>query len=478
MGAVLHPFDVGPDAQPKRLLALQRAAAELRPFPPREERAADLDRLLRLVQGRREAIADAIAVDFGGRSRRETQGAEVMVVVQAIHHAKANLRKWMRAERVSVPMHLLPARCRIERQPKGVVGILSPWNYPVNLALCPLIAALAAGNRAMIKPSEITPATSTLLKDLLAEIFPEEKVAVVLGGPDVGAAFCELPFDHLLYTGSTSVGRKVLSAAANHLVPVTLELGGKSPVWVSDDYPLEHAAERVAFGKILNAGQTCVAPDTVLVPEDRLDAFVEAYRGAVARMLPTLVANPDWTSIVNDRHRARLGAMLEDAKTQGARVLEINPAGERFDPSRTRKMAPSVVIGATDTMSVLQDEIFGPILPVVAVRGLDHAIQWVNERPRPLAMYLFDRDSTRVNEWMSRTAAGGVTVNDTLLHFAVEDLPFGGLGASGMGAYHGETGFLAFSHRKSIFTQPRLNFSWLFNQPYGSTYDRIVAWLS
>jgi coniferyl-aldehyde dehydrogenase len=478
MGAVLHPFETGPETETRRLLELQRRAASERPYPTLDERREDLNRLERLVAGRKEAIADAVSLDFGGRSRRETFGGEVMLTIQAARHARRHLRRWMRPERAPTPLHLLPATCRVERQPKGVVGIIAPWNYPVLMALGPAVAALAAGNRVIVKVSEMAPATATLLRDLVAEAFPEDRFAVVLGGPDVGAAFSRQPFDHILFTGSTSVGRKIAAAAAENLVPLTLELGGKSPVWIGPDHPVEHAADRVAFGKIFNAGQTCIAPDTILCPEDRVDAFVEAYRGAMARMLPTLVSNPDWTSIISDRHRARLQALLDEAATGGARVIEINPAGERFDPSRTRKMAPTVVLGATDAMGLMQDEIFGPILPIVPVRGIDHAIRWVQERPRPLAMYLFDRDRERLREWTTRTHAGGVTFNDTLMHILVDDLPFGGSGPSGLGAYHGETGFLAFSHRKSVFDQSRVSFSWLFNQPYGAIYDRITSWLS
>jgi len=353
-------------------------------------------------------------------------------------------------------------------QPLGVIGIIVPWNYPLYLAIGPLIGALAAGNRVMLKMSESTPATGQLLKALLAQIFSEDQVAVVLGEADVGIAFSRLPFDHLLFTGSTSIGRQVMRAAAENLTPVTLELGGKSPAIVSANVPLADAAERIAFGKTLNAGQTCVAPDYVLVPRARIEGFIEAYRQVIRRFYPQLSDNPDYTSIINPRQQARLQDYLDDAQARGARLLPL------FEQSQDRRMPHHLLLDVTDEMRVMQDEIFGPLLPIVPYDDLEQALAYVNARPRPLALYYFGYDKAEQQTVLERTHSGGVCLNDTLLHVAQDDLPFGGVGPSGMGHYHGHEGFLTFSKAKGVFIKQRFNASRLIYPPYGKALQKLV----
>ncbi|WP_313131798.1 coniferyl aldehyde dehydrogenase, partial [Stutzerimonas nitrititolerans] len=378
------------------------------------------------------------------------------------------LRKWMKPSRRSVGLAFQPASARVLYQPLGVVGIIVPWNYPLYLAIGPLIGALAAGNRVMLKMSESTPATGQLLKDLLAQVFTEDQVAVVLGEADVGIAFSRLPFDHLLFTGSTSIGRQVMRAAADNLTPVTLELGGKSPAIVSAGVPLEDAAERIAFGKTLNAGQTCVAPDYVLVPKDRLEGFVEAYRQVIQRFYPQLSDNPDYTSIINPRQYARLQDYLDDAQTRGARLLPL------FEQGQARRMPHHLLLNVTDEMRVMQDEIFGPLLPVVPYDDLQQALAYVNARPRPLALYYFGYDKAEQQAVLENTHSGGVCLNDTLLHVAQDDLPFGGVGPSGMGHYHGHEGFLTFSKAKGVFVKQRFNAARMIYPPYGKALQKLV----
>ncbi len=461
-------------AELDRLFAAQRAAFSRERYPSASVRLDRLARLEALVAGNEARFVAAIDRDFGGRSSHETRLAELFIVVSEVADAQRHLRKWMRAERVSTPLQFKPARARIERQPVGVVGIISPWNYPVQLALAPVIGALAAGNRVLLKPSELTPETSQLLRELVASSFAEDELAVVLGDAAIGEAFTRLPFDHLFFTGSTAVGRAVARAAAENLTPVTLELGGKSPALVAPDADLALVAPRLMAGKLLNAGQTCIAPDYALVPEGRAQALVEAVRRAASGMYPSFVGNPDYTAIVNERHHARLAALVDDARAHGATIVELDPAHEAGLP-RSRKMLPVIVLGATDAMAVMREEIFGPILPVETYASTDDAIAKINARPHPLAFYYFGQGGERMGRVLEETLAGGVTVNDTLWHFAHKHLPFGGVGASGVGAYHGEASFLAFTHRKPVFLQPRLAATRLLHPPYGRTFERLLA---
>lgn len=378
--------------------------------------------------------------------------------------------------RLPTAMKFWPARNRLLRQPLGVIGIVSPWNYPLNLALCPAVGALAAGNRAMIKPSELTPRISETLAHMIADAFPDDEMAVVVGDAEIGRAFVELPFDHLLFTGSTEVGRSVAQAAAKNLTPVTLELGGKSPAIIDASADMALAATRIAYTKLFNAGQTCIAPDYVLVPEGREEALVAALNAAVAAQYPKLAGNADYTSIVSDRHFARLKSLVEDASALGGRIVELATAGTGGGPVR-RLFPPTLVLGATDSMKAMKEEIFGPILPVLTYRDIDEALARINSGARPLALYWFGENRGRRDRVVRNTISGGVTINDCMMHFAQEDAPFGGVGASGQGAYHGEYGFLTFSKEKPIHLQSRLSGLKLLYPPYGKTFDRVAGLL-
>jgi coniferyl-aldehyde dehydrogenase len=467
-----------PDADPhltrmRSLFEAQREAFRREPYPPLEVRRERLQKLLGALQERRHDLASAISEDFGHRSRHESLLVEVLLSANAIRYALKNLKSWMKPQARSTSITLQPAGSKVLAQPLGVVGVVSPWNYPVQLAITPLAYALAAGDRVLLKPSELTPRTAERLAELLGAAFPEDLVAVVQGGPELGQSFAELPFDHLLFTGSTHVGRLVMQAAAKNLTPVTLELGGKSPAIVHPDYPLDKAGRALAAGKLLNAGQTCVAPDYVLVRKDRADALVDSIVRSVSALYPRLAENPDYTSIVNARHRGRLQGYLADAQAKGAELVEINPADESFADAGN-KMAPVVVRRTTEDMVLMQEEIFGPVLPIVEVESMDQARDYVARHPRPLALYYFDDDASRIDEILRSTHSGGVTVNDCMLHVAEDHLPFGGVGPSGMGAYHGREGFDTFSHRKAVLHQSRLNTRWLSQPPYDSKVERLI----
>ena len=446
----------------------QRAAYSANPMPLAAQRQQWLKALRDLLSSERQALIEAISADFSHRSADETLLAELMPSLHGIHYASRHLKKWMQPSRRKVGMAFQPASAKVVYQPLGVVGVIVPWNYPLYLAVGPMVGALAAGNRVMLKLSESTPATGLLLKELLARIFPEDLVCVVLGEADVGVAFSRLPFDHLLFTGSTSIGRHVMRAAAENLTPVTLELGGKSPAIVSRDVPLKDAAERIAFGKTLNAGQTCVAPDYVLVPEDRVGAFVEAYRQAVKGFYPTLADNADYTAIINERQLARLNGYVSDATSKGALLIPL------FEQGQGRRMPHSVLLNVSDEMTVMQDEIFGPLLPIVPYRDLEQAFAYINQRPRPLALYYFGYDKREQHRVLHETHSGGVCLNDTLLHVAQDDMPFGGIGPSGMGHYHGHEGFLTFSKAKGVLIKQRFNAARLIYPPYGTSIQKLI----
>jgi coniferyl-aldehyde dehydrogenase len=448
-------------------------AAQQRNVPTYRQRMDDLKRLRVAFKARSDEFAAAMSADFGRRSRHESLLSDTFTVLKEIDYTRRHLRAWMRPRRALADWLFWPAHTEVRYQPLGVVGIIAPWNYPVNLALKPLIAAIAAGNHVMLKPSEHTPRTSELLKKLLEEVFPADRVAVVLGGPDVAGAFAALPFDHLFFTGSTAVGRKVMAAAAPNLTPVTLELGGKSPAIVAPDYPLATAVDRIAAGKFLNAGQTCIAPDYVLLPKASIPAFVEEMRKYVAQRYADLASNPDYSSIVSAGQYSRLKGYLDQAHAAGAKIIELasGDAGKRVLP-------PTLVLDAREDLALMQDEIFGPILPLVGVDSVDAAIDYVNARPRPLALYHFDHDKARTRRVLERTVAGGVSVNDTVMHFAQSALPFGGVGPSGMGAYHGRAGFLALSKAKPVLYQARWTSMKLMRPPYGKVANFIVKFLT
>jgi coniferyl-aldehyde dehydrogenase len=450
------------------LFDAQRAAYAANPMPPAAQRQQWLKALRDLLSSERQALIDAISQDFSHRSADETLLAELMPSLHGIHYASQHLKGWMKASKRKVGVAFQPAAAKVIYQPLGVVGVIVPWNYPLYLAIGPLVGALSAGNRVMLKLSESTPATGVLLKELLGRIFPQDLVCVVLGEADIGVAFSRLRFDHLLFTGATSIGKHVMRAAAENLTPVTLELGGKSPAIVSHDVPLKDAAERIAFGKTLNAGQTCVAPDYVLVPEDRVGAFVEAYRQAVRGFYPTLTDNPDYTAIINDRQLARLNGYISDATSKGALLIPL------FDKGQGRRMSHSLLLNVSNDMMVMQDEIFGPLLPIVPYKDLDQAFAYINERPRPLALYYFGYDKREQHRVLHETHSGGVCLNDTLLHVAQDDMPFGGIGASGMGHYHGHEGFLTFSKAKGVLIKQRFNAAKLIYPPYGKSIQKLI----
>ena len=448
----------------------QRQAFAGNPMPPLAQRRQWLKSLRQLLLTHQDALIAAISADFSGRSADETRLAELMPSVQGLHHAEGHLKQWMKASPRKVGLAFQPASAKVLYQPLGVVGIIVPWNYPLFLAMGPLTCALAAGNRVMLKLSEATPATSLLLKQLLQSAFPEDLISVALGEADVGEAFSRLPFDHLLFTGATSVGRHVMLAAAQNLTPVTLELGGKSPAIVSADVPLADAAERIAFGKTLNAGQTCVAPDYVLVPRERLDDFASAYRSVVHRFYPNVADNPDYSAIINPRHLARLESYLNDARDKGAKIIDLYPQEAR----QGRRLPPHLLLQVSDDMRVMQDEIFGPLLPLVPYDNLDEALSYINQRPRPLALYYFGYNRAEQQKVLEQTHSGGVCLNDTLLHVAQDVLPFGGVGPSGMGHYHGHEGFLTFSKAKAVFAKQRFNAARLIYPPYGKSLIKLV----
>lgn len=465
-----------PDMHLTSLLARQRAAFLRDGAPTLGQRRADLMRLRAALVARRQELARAVNGDFGHRSPYETAILDVAPLVHGIKYLSRNLKRWMRPRRRHVALHFRPGSARVLYQPLGVVGILSPWNYPISLALMPLATAIAAGNRVMLKPSEFTPATNDVLIAMLHEIFPEEQVAVVSGGAEIGAAFASLPFDHLVFTGSTKIGRSVMRAAADNLVPVTLELGGKSPAIIEPGFPPAQAVGSIAFGKLANAGQTCIAPDYALVHDADVGAFVTAYTDAVRKLYPDGAADKAYTSIINAQHYARLLRLIDDARSKGARIVEIG-AAVAANAERERKITPTLVLNATSEMAIMQDEIFGPVLPVIDYRDIDEAIAFVNAHPRPLALYFFGRDQNVRDRVLARTTSGNVTINDTLLHYAVDDLPFGGVGQSGIGAYHGEEGFKALSHAKGVFVQSRWNSTALLHAPFGWVTDVILAYL-
>ncbi|HRL93133.1 MAG: coniferyl aldehyde dehydrogenase [Pseudomonas sp.] len=454
--------------QLQQLFTRQRDAFSANPMPSAEQRIQWLKSLSQMLASNQDALIKAINQDFSNRSADETLLAEIMPSLHGIHYACSHIKKWMKPSRRSVGMAFQPASAKVIYQPLGVVGVIVPWNYPLFLAMGPLVGALSAGNRVMIKMSESTPATSQLVKDLLGKIFPEDLVCVALGEAEVGVAFSKLAFDHLLFTGATSIGKHVMRAAAENLTPVTLELGGKSPVIVSAEVPLSDAAERIAFGKTLNAGQTCVAPDYVLVPRNRVEGFVAAYREAVTRFYPKLQDNPDYTAIINERQLQRLKGLLSDAESKGAKVINLYPEAQG------RRLPQAVLLDVNDDMTIMQDEIFGPLLPIVPYDTLEQAFAYINQRPRPLALYYFGYNKAEQQRVLEQTHSGGVCLNDTMLHVAQDDMPFGGVGPSGMGHYHGHEGFKTFSHAKGTFIKQRFNAARMIYPPYGKAIQKLV----
>ncbi|RJP76647.1 MAG: coniferyl aldehyde dehydrogenase [Desulfobacteraceae bacterium] len=455
-----------------RIFQAQKEAFSRNPMPGVQERKDNLRRLKQALIANQETIISAVHEDFSCRSRDETLLAEIFPGVEGIRYAERHLKKWMKPSRRHVSMLFQPAKAKVIYQPMGVVGVIVPWNYPLYLSVGPLTGALAAGNRVMIKMSRNTPKLGKVFKGLIQETFPEDLVAVITGEDGMGSAFAGKPWDHLVFTGSTFTGRRIMRAASDNLTPVTLELGGKSPAIISQSVPMEDAAERIAFGKQFNVGQTCVAPDYVLCPENRIDSFVAAFQKSVSAMYPRMDKNPQYTSIINPKEHERLKALIADAEKKGARVIKINPANESFDQSR--KLPIHLLLQVTEDMDVMRNEIFGPLLPVIPYNTLKDALAYVNQRPRPLALYYFDYEKANVDYVLTHTHSGGAVINDTLIHVAMDDLPFGGVGESGMGQYHSREGFLTFSKAKGVLIKPRFNSGKLIYPPYGRLIHKFI----
>ncbi|MBS0317144.1 MAG: coniferyl aldehyde dehydrogenase [Proteobacteria bacterium] len=453
------------------LLAAQRAAFAADPYPLAQQRRERLRALKRQLGRYQDRLTEAISSDFGGRSVDESMMLDLIPTVLDINHAISHLARWMRPSRRSTELMFLTNRLRVHYQPKGVVGVIATWNFPIYLSLGPLVAALAAGNRAMIKMPEVTPATNRVLRQLLAEAFDETEVALVGGELEDPSAFTALAFDHIVFTGSPTIGRAVMRQAAEHLTPVTLELGGKSPALVLRDYPLAEAALRIAHGKGTNCGQICVAPDYALVPREKVQEFAAQLKSSFRKLYGEQPdRNGDYTSIISDRHAARLAGLLADARANGAEVTSCGPGAN----GPTRRMAPQIVTGGTADMALMREEIFGPILPVVGYDTEDEAIAFIASRPRPLALYCFGRDAAARERVLQRTHSGGVTINDWGWHVVNHDAPFGGIGNSGMGSYHGIEGFRELSHARTVFERQRFFPIGLFYPPYGGAVQRLA----
>ncbi|WP_286263751.1 coniferyl aldehyde dehydrogenase [Thalassotalea atypica] len=455
----------------EKLLQQQKLAFIEEPAQSYQSRIDDLNTLLRLVLDNQDRLVEAMNQDFGNRATDDSKIGDILTCVSGIHYTKRQLKKWMKPQKRHVGLLFQPAKARVQYQPVGVVGIVAPWNYPVYLAIGPLTAALAAGNRAMIKMSEFTPKTTQVLADLVSQYFDKSKVAIIGGDAQVAATFTSLPFDHLFFTGSTHVGKLVMKAAAENLVPVTLELGGKSPAIIAPDMDIKTAVERLMLGKTLNSGQTCVAPDYIFVPRGKSQALVMALQQLFQQMFPTVDGNRDYTSVVTDHQYQRLVGLLEDARMKGARITELsaNP-----NCQKTRQLPLTVVEQVNDDMTLMQQEIFGPLLPIIEYDELDDAIGYIQKNERPLALYIFSFDKKTQRHILNQTHSGGVCVNEAAFHVAVEDLPFGGIGASGMGNYHGIEGFKTFSHAKAILSRGRISLTSLLFPPYGKSLHKLV----
>ncbi|HKY93005.1 MAG TPA: coniferyl aldehyde dehydrogenase [Nevskiaceae bacterium] len=479
MNDLASPATLDASARMRAALDASRSAFLAEGPPSAKVRIDRIDRLIAIMVDNADRLVETLREDYGHRSSVQSVFAEVLGPLPGLKHSRKHLAEWMRPQRRPAgPLAFVGAKAWIEWQPLGVVGVISPWNFPTGLALQPMAQVFAAGNRGMLKLSELVPRTSDLIREACEKAFDPTELAVFTGGPDVGAAFSRLPFDHLLFTGATSVAAHVLHAAADNLVPVTLELGGKSPVVVGTDADLLKMATRVCVGKTMNAGQLCLTPDYLLVPAGREAATVEALTATFTRMFPRLVDNDDYGSIVNARHHARVVGLREDARAKGAQIIEINPANEDFSKQPAHKIPPTLVLGANDSMKILQEEIFGPLLPILPYQRIEDACGYINARPKPLAAYYFGADGPARRYFLARTYSGGVTLNDVVLHCATEDLPFGGVGASGMGYYHGRSGFEQFSHAKAVVDAPTW---WSPNQligaPYGERLRKGLAWM-
>lgn len=452
-------------------LEIQQAAFLKEPNPSLSQRITRLQTLYDCIYRYQSQIVDAVNSDFGNRPESETLLTEISPLLESIQYHLKKLPKWLSKSNRHVPFYLSPAKAYVEYQPLGVIGIIAPWNYPVYLSLGPLVTALAAGNRAMIKLSEYCPKTSEALKSIIDDNFPTDLVKIETGGADIGQAFSRLPFDHLIFTGSTAIGKKVMAEAAKNLTPVTLELGGKSPVVIGPDAEISLAVKSIAFGKCINAGQTCVAPDYILCPSEQIEAFIQLFNEQVNSMYPSLLDNPDFTTIINEKQYQRLLNIKADALQKGARIVDTE---QPKAPNKQRKLAPTIITDITNDMLIAQEEVFGPLLGLIPYNELPDAIRYINARPRPLALYYFGHSEQDINTITSQTHSGGVAINETLSHVAVDDLPFGGIGSSGIGQYHGKEGFLTFSKAKSILRKGRFNSTQLIYPPWNRLPQKLL----
>ena len=450
----------------ERLEILKRAFLE-NPYPSEKLRKLQLKTLKKSILKHKEKLIKAVSADFGNRSTDETLLADIMPTIMAINHAVKHLRDWMKAEKRNVALMFQPASNRIVYQPLGIIGIMSPWNYPIFLSLGPLVAAIAAGNKALIKPSEYTPYTNRVIAEIIEEAFTPDEVGMIEGDAKTAGIFSSLAFDHLIFTGSTDIGRKVMAAAAQNLTPVTLELGGKSPAIIADDVSTDFAVERMLYGKCINAGQTCVAPDYVLCPENKIAALVDSFKTQFQQLYPDLSCG-DYSSIINDAQQTRLTQLLQDATNKGATSISLGKASD------SRRMPLHLLLNVNDSMQVMQQEIFGPLLPIVSYNSIDEAISFVQNRPRPLALYLYSMNKTIEDLVLKQTHAGGVCINEAATHVIQEDLPFGGVGRSGIGKYHAIEGFRTFSAAKSIFKRGKINSAKMALPPYGKTIHQLI----
>ena len=463
----------------KEKLQIQRKSYLQEGFVDTDTRIDRIDRAIDVLVRFSNKISDALDSDFGCRPRQVTMLSDVLGSIASLKHAKKHVKTWMKSEKRSTafPLNILGGKSRIEYQPKGVVGLVAPWNFPVSMVFQPMSGIFAAGNRIMIKPSEYTPNTSKIIEEMIEEVFSEEEATTICGGPEVGQAFSSLPFDHMIFTGATNIARHVMAAAAQNLVPVTLELGGKSPVVISRSAKLKMSLERILLGKTLNAGQICLAPDYLMIPEEDLDQIIDLAKDIVSSMYPNISENPQYTAIVNKRHFDRLSGYLNEAKERGLDLISLH-SSSHGDPENvaSKKIPPILIPNPQEDMAIMQEELFGPILPVKTYRDFEECISYINSKPRPLAVYYFGNDGSEESDLISRTTSGGFCINDVIMQVAQEDLPFGGVGDSGMGSYHGLEGFRTFSHAKSVYKQTKINFAKLggLMPPYGDSTEKSI----
>jgi len=451
----------------------QKNAFKYSPIPTAKERVQNLKKLQQVLVKHQSALTQALSKDFGTRHSDVSTLNDIMLSLENIKYQAKRVKKWMKPSKPHVGIKLQPVAASVHYQPKGVVGIIAPWNFPVAMAMLPLATALAAGNRAIIKPSEFTPHTAQAIQLMIEDVFTEDEVAVVPGEMEVGIEFTKLPFDHIVFTGSTVVGKHVMRAAAENLTPVTLELGGKSPAIISNNVPLKDCVERLLYGKTTNAGQICISPDYILCPPSRIDEFVETCKSVFTSFYPTIKNNGDYTSIINDRQYQRLLGHIEDAKAKGATVIEINPASEQLN-SAARKLPLHLILNPTDDMICMQEEIFGPILPIKACSSVENALSYIREQPRPLSLYYFGYNKTEQKMVVENSISGSMCLNDTINQLSIDDMPFGGTGPSGMGNYHGYDGFKELSHAKSVLSRPRYNAIKPLYPPYDRFFHKLV----